>query len=153
MGMYTDFHLNVELHKNIPGEVIDLLKYMTGQNKTEPSALPDHLLFEDTRWDYMLQCTSYYFPPTNSHSVVYEETNSKESLRHLSVLCNFKNYDYEIDLFLDWLHPYVSELNDAFVGYCRYETTEDPTLIYYSKKGFYYMSVGDERSELWLNTR
>lgn len=39
-----------------------------------------------------------------------------------------KNYNSEIEEFLDWLEPYI-ETND-FIGYMKYEEFEDPTLIY-----------------------
>ncbi len=44
MGMYTEFHYNTELKRNVPESVIEILRYMLGKNKTKPK-LPEHGLF------------------------------------------------------------------------------------------------------------
>jgi hypothetical protein len=49
----------------------------------------------------------------------------------LNVRCCFKNYDNEIDLFLDFIRPYL--VTTGFLGYKRYEEDDDPTLIYNNK--------------------
>ncbi len=58
----------------------------------------------------------------------------------LDVYCNFKNYDNELGLFLDWLYPQVDNVAHSsktrFVGYSRYEKDADPTLIYWTPNGF-----------------
>ncbi|MCA1800256.1 MAG: hypothetical protein LC650_03090, partial [Actinobacteria bacterium] len=46
----------------------------------------------------------------------------------LTIRCNLKDYDDEIEKFIDWITPYTD--STGFVGYKRYEQDEEPTLIY-----------------------
>jgi hypothetical protein len=127
MGMYTELHLSVELTGGAP---LEILRYMTGQDKGPGEIrVPDHPFFQTPRWAFMLQCDSAYFPaPTNSHVGKTEYGNCV-----LLVQCSFKNYYGEIDLFLEWLSPFVvgsGWKERDFVGYSLYEENEDPTPIY-----------------------
>lgn len=128
MGMYTEFHFNVELKRDVPEEVISALKYMTTVDGLEPTDLPYHPLFWTDRWYYMLTCDSYYFPMIPATSLLYDNI---AKCYFLSVRSNFKNYDDEIEKFLDWISPYVVDTID-FAGFYRYESAEEPTLIYLS---------------------
>ena len=61
MGMYTEFHFNVELKKDVPTEVTTTLEFMLVSLRGK-SALnfetPDHDLFGSERWHYMLLSNS-----------------------------------------------------------------------------------------------
>lgn len=127
--MYTEFHFNVELKKDIPDEVWDVLEYMTGVVVEEPERLPEHPLFGDTRWRFMLRCSSAYFPHDTATSFY---TAWADKAPFLNVRCNLKNYNDEIELFIHWIAPYVVETSNDFVGFYRYEASEHPTLIYIS---------------------
>lgn len=128
MGMYTELHFNAELKSDLDPGVYDLLRYMTGQSETEPAALPDHELFEGDRWRFMLQCDSYYFPAVTC-SRLYLDRTSRDSY-YLCIRCNLKNYEGEIEAFLDWVRPHLWAFEGDFLGFHRYEGTETPTLIY-----------------------
>lgn len=129
MGMYTEFHFNVKLKKDVPEDVIEVLRFMTA-DRDKPERLPNHPLFrDDTRWGYMLTCDSYYFPMTVATSLLYDNIAKGY---FLSVRSNFKNYNNEIDKFLNWIIPYVADYHDNFLGFYRYEEAEEPTLIYLS---------------------
>ncbi|MDO7204281.1 hypothetical protein Q5M85_09125 [Paraclostridium bifermentans] len=41
-----------------------------------------------------------------------------------------KNYDNEIDKFIDWIKPYVEGSWYKFLGYKRNEENKEPKLIY-----------------------
>ena len=58
---------------------------------------------------------------------------------YLTVRCSFKNYDDEIELFLDWLAPYIETY--GFLGYHRYEEFDDPTLIYKEDGKIVYKNI------------
>jgi hypothetical protein len=128
MGMYTAFHLTVELKPNTPQEVIETLRCMVNGGALVDGA-PVHPLFGDTRWRFMLQCDSYYFP-AETHSVLVHGRTARTYF--LTVLCNFRNYGNEIALFLDWLKPYICEGRD-WIGYHWYEEADEPVSIYLSK--------------------
>jgi len=48
----------------------------------------------------------------------------------LQVRGNLKNYESEIDTFIDWITPYLNKLPGDFLGFERYEECTEPTLIY-----------------------
>lgn len=124
MGMYTELHFNAELIRDTPHRITDVLAYMTGTTRSEPAALPDHALFGTRHWDLMLQCDSSYFPLSTASSIDHEYGR-----HYLRVRSNFKNYDGEIEKFLDWIMPWV-DADTECLGYWRYEENDHPTLIY-----------------------
>ena len=123
MGMYTELVLGVELISE--PVVIDTLKLMLDGDAENKVVTIDHPLFSTSRWAYMLLCDSFYFDGQTDSKLVYD-TISKSY--YLNVRCNLKNYDNEIEQFLDWLCPYIK--TEGFLGYSRYECDNDPTLIY-----------------------
>jgi hypothetical protein len=122
MGMYTELHYNVELRKDVPAEVLATLRYMLKND--EPKTQCDHPLFKTDRWPVMLRMSSAYFP-ARTHSELFKEYDQW----YLGVRCNLKNYCGEIEEFIDWLDPYVKAFKGDFLGFSRYEESEDPTII------------------------
>lgn len=129
MGMYTELHYNAELQRKLPKDVEQILKYMVGDIEGEPKKLPSHPLFGDTRWRYMLQMDSYYFDADTHSTLRWDDIADRY---YLCVRCNLKNYDDEIELFIDWIEPYLGEYIEQgdFLGFYRYEEDNEPTLIY-----------------------
>lgn len=136
MGMYTELNMGVEI-ANVP-KVIDVLKYMLHDIDDEPE-LFEHKLFETPRWDYMLRCDSYYFDGQTDSKLFKDDLYEDSSMYYLNVRCNLKNYSSEIELFLDWLSPYIK--TEGFLGYMRYEEDENPTLIYLEEGHISYVEV------------
>ena len=62
----------------------------------------------------------------------------------LNVRCNLKNYYSEIELFLDWLCPYME--TEGFIGYMRYEECDDPVLIYKEESEIVLRTLNDDRN-------
>jgi hypothetical protein len=121
--MYTELHYNVELRRDIPQQVIDVLEFMLDNDLPQPE-LPEHTLFKTHRWPVMLRMSSAYFEAPTRSELITEPAH-----RTLSVRCNLKNYDGEIEAFVDWMNPYVAAFKGDFLGFSRYEETEDPTII------------------------
>jgi hypothetical protein len=126
MGMYTELHFNSELRKDVPQDVLDALHYMVGRVEAEPT-LPDHPLFLSSRWRSVLLCDSYYFDADTHSTLRFDET---AGAYYLCIRSNLKNYEGEIEKFIDWIRPYLAKEQGEFLGFSRYEETEDPTLIY-----------------------
>ena len=80
----------------------------------------------------MLLCDSYYFKADTHSTLRYDEISETW---FLCVRCNVKNYQNEIEKFVDWILPYCDTLPGDFLGFSRYEETEKPTLIYAPGKG------------------
>lgn len=123
MGMYTELVLGVELTSE--PTVIDTLRLMLDNDAENKVVTIDHPLFSTSRWAYMLLCDSYYFDGQTDSKLVYDALSKSY---YLNVRCNLKNYDNEIELFLDWLCPYIK--TEGFLGYSQYEGNNNPILIY-----------------------
>lgn len=128
MGMYTALHYAAELKSDVQQEVIDVLNYMLAGDKPQQPSLPDHPLFTTARWEWMLLCDSYYFDADTHSTLRYDDIANSY---YLTIQCNLKNYDDEIEKFCDWIKPYIDKEPGDFLGYSRYEEAETPTLIYY----------------------
>ena len=72
----------------------------------------------------MLTCSSYYFNAQPVHVFEYDVIGRCWFLTNIS---NLKNYDSEIEKFLDWISPYIEDT--GFFGYMRYEEDDFPTLL------------------------
>lgn len=133
MGMYTEFVMAVKLDRDTPKDVIDILKYMCDRRLEEPENLPDHPLFKTKRWSALLCCDSAYFVGETNSYIRCTDFYKDLSCRYLLMIrSDLKNYDSEIELFLDWITPYVVDPVDECAGYFRYEEFDDPTLIYFN---------------------
>lgn len=143
MGMYTEFHFNARLKKDIPEYVINILKFMVGQlddkqdhEIKELEKQGNHELFKTDRWTIMLNCSSYYFGMITNSQIRFDDISKGYTL---SIRTNFKDYGDEVDKFIDWIDPFLDEY-DELLGFYRYEESKYPTLIYPGKKLIF---VGD----------
>lgn len=129
MGMYTEFVGAIELKKDTPKEVIDILEFMVN-DKEEPKKLPNDELFKCDRWKWMLRCDNYSFVGITNTMLVRDEFNDSY---YLTIRCSLKNYDSEIEKFCKFIKPYTYAIDgsEEFIGYIRYEESNKPTLIYY----------------------
>ncbi len=127
--MYTELHYNAELKREVPQQILDVLKFMLGDTKRKIS-VPDHELFEDgSRWMFMLICDSFYFDADTNSTLTFNKISDSY---YLCIRCNFKNSHNEIKNFIDWISPYINKIEGGFLGFFRYEEDETPTLIYAS---------------------
>lgn len=133
MGTYTDFNCAFSLNQDTPQHVVDALRYMTGESGTEPHKIPPHPLFGETHWNGMLRGSSSYFDGDPHSPVRLDEIGGKY---HVTIRCNFKNYDGEIEKFIDWITPHIQALPGDFIGYMLSDLTEIPTLLYHPRRRF-----------------
>ena len=127
MGMYTELHFNAELRRDTPPEVLEVLRFMLGEVEAQPQ-LPDHALFSAPRWRMVFRCDSYYFDADTHSTLRFDDISCSH---YLCIRANLKNYDDEIDKFVDWITPYLDKREGDFLGFKRYEEDEDPTLIHH----------------------
>ena len=133
MGMYTEFVFGVSLLSTTPGNVLDILNYLVNSEEFNyKKELPNHVFFKCDRYKAIATCSSYYFGCSESVSRFdyLPDSISKEYI--LSIRSNLKNYDNEIEKFVDWIRPYVSSgsgTNDL-LGYKLYEESIVPYLFY-----------------------
>lgn len=122
--MYTKLSVDILFRENLPEEVVAALDVMSGNNDYISQTLPEHDLFKTSRWDFMF-CWSSFCTTPFSLTKFHKDEISKTY--YLTSSSDFKNYDGEIDLFFDFIAPYVE---DGFLGYSQYEEAEHPTLHY-----------------------
>lgn len=144
MGMYTKLHCNIKIKKDAI-ECIEILKYMLGEKEKIDFEIPNHNLFktETSRWEFMLKSCSCYF--TDS-----QNSNLKKSYYGYTLHCDcdFKNYENEIELFLDWISQYGNYENwYEFIGYELYEEFEVPTLIYMKNNNYKLITLDEDNLE------
>ena len=137
--MNTELHFNCKLKKDLPKIVIETLQYMIDY-KNKPKKLPEHELFKCESWTMLFTCDSYYFDADTYSTLRFDEISNAY---YLCIRANLKNYDREIEKFIDWIMPYLNVYEGKFLGFYRYEESEQPTLIYVrtnslKKRGVYY---------------
>jgi len=118
--------MNTLLKKETPERIISLLdKMCKGDVIHEP--LPNHPLFCTDRWSWMLISDSYYFDGDTRSTLRFDKIANQY---YLNIQCNLKNYNREIEKFIDWIMPYIDNKPGSFLGYMRSELRNEPTLIY-----------------------
>ena len=109
MGMYTELTLNFSLKKELPTNVLYALEVMTSNNwDYNFNLLPKHDLFKTERFQMVLSADSFNDSRIESHT-------------------KFKNYDSEIELFIDWIRPFVDQDKGSLIGFSLYEEDYEPT--------------------------
>lgn len=130
MGDYTELNCALVLRRDTPEEVIAVLKYLQEEEWFPPEMqLPQDPFFTKDHWKHILSSASYYFAATEPESSLRWDKISLDW--RLTIRTNMKNYDGEIEAFLDWLSPYFDMTPGAFLGYIRFEYAEVPTLVYH----------------------
>lgn len=126
MGMYTELIFGAELKKDTPNEVIEALKYMMGEVEEKPRKFP----LPEGRCGRLFQGGSYYFAINNSVKKMWLDDIDKRW--HISTRSNIKNYENEIETFLEWIKPYLDGGSGKkdFYAIVTYEEAEEPTIYY-----------------------
>ncbi len=128
MGMYTEMFICSKLKEDTPNEVINVLDYMFNfeEGKECPKGL-EHDFFRTSRWSVIGKCCSYYHVPFITRHFKIDDLSKSYYLLSRS---DIKNYDNEIELFFDWIMPYLDKQDGEFIGYSRYEEDLEPKLYY-----------------------
>ena len=127
MGMYTELIFGASLKKNTPKEVIDVLKYMIGDIKEKPIDFP----FSGNRSLFL--SGSYYFGVCDPVKKLWFDTI--DNSYKISTRSNLKNYNNEIETFLEWIKPYIESGSGSNNMYAivTYEEDYEPTIYYLNK--------------------
>lgn len=125
MGTYTELIIKCLIKLDIPIEIHQILDFLFNSSSILPRNLPDHDFFRCPRWKDIGRCNSYYHIP---RTFSYFETP------YLFSRSDLKNYDNEIEKFLDWIDSYVDSDLEKGIGWIFYEGAEKPLLITYTPK-------------------
>lgn len=148
MGHYTRLKLDVLLQGDLPDDVLTMLKAMAaGNSYLLAGPLPAHPLFSCENWHavgYGADCT--VFDDVTTPPCL--ECISEDGGTRWRLQLNFalKNYQCEIQHFLDWIRPYLVSAPGTLVGEWQTETalmdeemgdlTRRPTLLVAQPGGF-----------------
>lgn len=141
MGMYTEIYVNVDLVKDTPQDVIDLLRCMcrtvSAKHLYDKPCPVDasEIEYNSDRYNEIMSqypdrfsslfCNcSYYTPNTSVAELSYDGISNQWSLLGKG---DIKNYDGEIEKFFKLIAPYAE---NNFIGYSRYEECESPSLYF-----------------------
>lgn len=127
MGHYTEiiFAAQIKDDKN----VIDAIRYINGDGILPPEIT--HPFFQCPR-RHMLTCGfSYYFPRSTYYSLKYDDISHDWSLSFRS---NLKNYDDEIELFLDFIKPYIEQGAGEPEFYAIVTDEQGKPVVYYMEE-------------------
>ncbi len=129
MGFYTELYLDCEIDSSLLNdtekEIVDYF-FNFDVDRDTPTILPNHQFFKCPRWSMIGRGGSAYFDENVSKSLT--KNNNIWSIVSRS---DFKNYDDEIELFLDWFTPFIIKKEEPYcVGHQQGEDDEEPTLIY-----------------------
>lgn len=123
MGMYTELDLKVAIEDN--PIVVNILKDISTDGSLSIKDRLDHPFFKADRCDVIGRGGSYYFDGQPYIQFKYDEI---AKCWFLTTCFNLKNYDQEIEKFLDWLSPYI--LTEGYIGTYWYEEWSAPTNLY-----------------------
>ena len=118
MGMYTEIYVNVGLKEDTPETIIATLQTIC--NGYTPEGFP-------SRTGSLFRDCSYYTPRTCVSHLTYDEISKQWSLLGKGDL---KNYEDEIEYFFNWIMLWVEGWPGDFIGYHRYEESQEPTLVF-----------------------
>lgn len=115
MGMYTELLLKCNIRK---GEKLNKIR--------EYLKFEGNITLTDTpRSMQIFRGGSYYHHP---ESIISLEDDYRDGA-YLFARFDIKNYDGDIEVFLDWLSDAVDELDEKCVGWYWYEEEDKPTLL------------------------
>lgn len=137
MEMYTMCYLNCIIDKANENDiaVLDAMCHGDAEYEMLTSKQKKFTLFNTTRWKGMLRSGSAYFdfePYSLLDRLYFINGESEEgscNVYQLSVSFNIKNYEHEIEHFIEWIKTLSS--TKGLVGYTRYELDDLPSPIYF----------------------
>jgi hypothetical protein len=131
MGMYTEIIFGAGFITDIPEYVINTIKKLVNGDELDET-IPDHLFFKSERPWLLRSGGSYYFPGTVEPKLYFDDIPKQW---YLHFRTNIKNYDNEIEKFLDWIKPYIADGvgNRNFYAIVTYEEADEPTIYYLSE--------------------
>ena len=128
--MYTELIFGCSLKRDTPVIAINTLLWMCGK-KDKPEALPNHSFFNDEEnRKFIFQSGSFYFGINKGVSEMW--LDKIDNAWRISARGNIKNYNQEIEQFLDWVKQYVAagSGNREFYAIVCYEEQDVPTIYY-----------------------
>ena len=127
MGMYTELKINIVLKPDTPQCVIEFLNNVINNDLldsenvlfTSRNLFPhfNHEFFECNRWELLLTSTNGGYTGGSRFTKL-------EDKYVLNLHTEFKNYDNEVDKFINWMSSFLEyKRRPHYVGYKNFEDT------------------------------
>ncbi len=104
MGYYTELIFGASFKKDVPEEVIAIIKALIEGKAEEIVNLPDHPFFECEWWPELLACSSEYFGVNKALGKMWQDSHGGW---RVSTRSSVTDYGGQIEDFLDWIKPYL----------------------------------------------
>jgi hypothetical protein len=143
MGMYTEMLLTCDLKRDTRKDIIEWLEAMVDSSKEWDDVeklSPNEMV--DTRFREGLLGGSYYFYGQPMMEFEYDKISKTY---HLTVLTNIKNYDNDIERFMNLIIPFIKAFEDEMLGYVRYEEDKLPTAMIWNGNEIEYIKCAGEQ--------
>lgn len=131
MGMYTELLLKCEVKGGIDETAFQVLCHLFNKDPA-PTQLPDHRFFGLPRWGHIGRACSFYHHPGSFSEFTtggVEQYDLRNDGGYIFSRSDLKNYEGEIEAFLQWVHPYIQELDGKCIGWLWYEEWDCPKLL------------------------
>ena len=129
--MYTEFIFEAELSKDTPKALIDAFTTVSRKDtgiEVTSSKLEISKFIEKFDLNMLVNCCSAYFPAQHSFFNMYY--NKYSDTYGIFIRSDLKNYEQQINKFLEFIKPYVvmgCGSNDIY-AHVLYELDEQPTI-------------------------
>lgn len=130
MGQYTELSLRCKIDTSNKA-FMDVLNAMINCDDIPKNEVSDHPLFAKHRLGFIFHGCSSYFD---------NDPFAEIKGNVLTTVFNLKNYEREIETFLDWLSPFITEW--GIIGEYTYECWK-PLTVEKQKDGT--ITLGDEK--------
>jgi hypothetical protein len=127
MGMYTELIFGATLKKETPVKVLNTLFLLMGHDNHNPEEETEQKITDGRN---VFRFSSYYFGVSNCHSNMWLDGIQNQWI--VSSRANLKNYEDEIETFLDWIKPWIEQGSGRrdFYAIVTYEEQDEPTIYY-----------------------
>lgn len=140
MGMYTEFYFRADIKDGDAADWLD--KQINGDEaewfESEPQTpLKDHALFTTHRWRSVF---------IGGGSVSHESRSPTFYGNRLVLSSSLKNYDDEIENFINWITPHLKMFPGEYLGYSLYEDSTDDSKDYRDHPTLYFANREEVRA-------
>ena len=122
--MYTELVVKCSIKENIDDNVKNILDYLFNGAELDKAKIPDHEFFKCERWHFIGSGSSCYHIPFALSKWDYSIGS------YLFSRSDLKDYNAEIEKFIDWIDQYIDETPGMCIGWSWYEEYNEPTLLY-----------------------
>ena len=126
MGEYSELIFGARLKDD--NEMITTVRQLVEHEEVSP--LPAHEFFKSERYTQIARGTnSYYFAGSSEPTFYYDHIVKEWTLL---IRMNMKDYDNEIEKFLDWIKPYITQGsgNNNMYAIVMHEWNTEPIMYY-----------------------